>query len=182
MKKSTIMQLKTIYFIFFFALFVSCSSDHNVDDVKHIKDSIAMIYDDDFLDFKEIRKGKYTNENREIIGFFIESELILDSIHKNKVLLVFRTDFNSHIKFEGIEFSPFTSNPLDPEKIFAYVYQYTDSESNSPFTIDLRLENNRVKGKFEGYIHRSNDPWDRKYMTPIYLSNGEIDVDINQFK
>ncbi|MBB1139173.1 hypothetical protein [Myroides sp. WP-1] len=174
--------MRSIFIAIFCIFFLSCSSDNQVTDKKQSKEILSMIYNDKLLDFKEVRQGKFTNTDRELIGFFIESEIIIDSTHKNKFLMLFKTDFISHIEFEGIEFSPFKPNPVNPNTTFAYVYQYTLPEYNSPFTINLKIENGRIIGDFEGYVHRSNDPNDMKYIDPIYLSNGKIDIELPNFK
>lgn len=174
--------MRSIFIAIFCIFFLSCSSDNQVTDKNQSKEILSMIYDDKFLDFKEIRQGKFTNADRELIGFFIESEIIIDSTHKNRFFMLFKTDFISHIEFEGIEFSPFKPNPMNPDTVFAYAYQYTLPEYDSPFTINLKIDHGRIMGDFKGYIHRSNDPNDMKYMDPIYLSEGKINLKIVDFQ
>ncbi|MGG5506111.1 MULTISPECIES: hypothetical protein [unclassified Myroides] len=174
--------MRTICLVLCCIFSLSCSSDNQVADQDQSKEILSMVYDDTFLNFKEIRQGKFTNADRELIGFFIESEIIIDSTHKNRFLMLFRTDFISHIEFEGIEFSPFKPNLRNSDTTFAYAYQYTLPEYNSPFTINLKMENGRITGDFEGYVHRSNDPNDMKYMDPIYLSEGKIELKIATYQ
>ena len=174
--------MRAVFILIVFISCLSCSSDNQIVETDQTSENLSLIYNGDFLTYPEIRKGKFTNTDRELIGFFIESEIIIDSSHKNKFLMLFRTDFISHIEFEGIEFSPFKPNPMNPDTSFAYVYQHTLPEYNSPFTINLKIDKERVKGDFTGYIHRSNDPNDMKNMDPIYLTKGKIDIKLPTFK
>ena len=159
-------------------MIAACSNDDTTEPQKfESKDVVSLEYEGKGFDFKNFHHGKYTNENREIIGFFVQAEIVIDEKHKNQLFFLFKTDFKNTVEFAGIEFTPFKPGPIYPHNVSAYVYQYTMEEYGSPFNIDLKIENGRITGSFEGYVHRSADPADMKYMEPVYLSSGKIDIE-----
>ena len=171
--------MKIFYYILSLlsVLLFSCSSDNEIVEDKKSNELISLVFEDSLFEFKNIHHGKYTDENRELIGFFVESEIVIDEKHKNRIRFIFITDFEARLELESIEFMPFKPGPNYPHNVFSYVYQYFMDDYGSPFTYDFKLENGRVTGSFEGYIHRSNSPSDMVYMQPIYLSSGEIDIE-----
>jgi len=159
-------------------MIAACSNDDMAEPQKaESKDIVSLEYEGKRFDFKNFHRGKYTNEDRELIGFFAEAEIVIDEKHKNRVLLLFKTDFKNNVEFAGIEFTPFKPGPTYPYNVFAYVYQYLMIEYGSPFNIDFKMENGRVIGSFEGYVYRSANPADMKYMEPVHLSSGKIDIE-----
>jgi len=159
-------------------MIAACSNDDRIEPLKpESKDVVSLEYEGKEFDFKNFHHGKYTNENREVIGFFAEAEIVIDDKHKNRVLFLFKTDFKNTVEFAGIEFTPFKPRPTYPHNVFAYVYQYIMSEHGSPFNIDIKMENGRITGSFEGYVHRSADPFDMTYLDPVLLSSGTIDIE-----
>lgn len=159
-------------------MIAACSNDDVIAlQTPESKDVVSLEYEGKQFDFKNFHHGKYTNENRELIGFFAEAEIVIDEKHKNRVLLLFKTDFKNNVEFAGIEFTPFKPGSEYPYNVYAYVYQYIMSEHGSPFNIDLKMENGRITGSFEGYVHRSADPFDMTYMDPVHLSSGKIDIE-----
>lgn len=171
------MKIFNSLILLMFISFLSCSSDNDIIEDKNSDELISLAFEGSLFEFKNIHHGKYTDVNRELMGFFVESEIVIDEQHKNRIRFFFITDFESNLELESIHFLPFKPGPNYPYNVFSYVYQYFMNEYGSPFTYDFKLENGRVTGSFEGYIHRSNSPSDMVYMQPIYLSSGRIDIE-----
>jgi len=168
-------KVKYLLLFFSFIMLASCSDDEITEPQKpESKDVISLGYEGKQFDFKNFHYGKYTNEDRELIGFLAEAEIVIDDKHKNRVLFLFKTDFKNNVEFAGIEFTPFKPGPTYPHNVFAYGYQYIMSEHGSPFNIDLKMENGRITGNFEGYLHRSADPADLNRTDSFYLSTGKV--------
>ena len=168
-------KINYLIILFCFTPLFSCSDDEITEPQKpESKDVVSLEYEGKQFDFKNFHHGKYTNEDRELIGFFVESEIVIDEQHKNKILLLFKTDFKNNVEFAGIEFTPFKPGPTYPYNVFAYVYQYIMSEHGSPFNIDIKMKNGRITGSFEGYVHRSNNPADLNRTDSFYLSTGKV--------
>lgn len=167
--------IKHLLILFSFIVATACSNDDTIiSKTPESKDVVSLGYEGKRFDFKNFNHGKYTNENRELIGFFAEAEIVIDEKHKNRVLLLFKTDFKNNVEFTGIEFTPFKPGPTYPHNVSAYVYQYIMSDHGSPFNIDLKMENGRITGSFEGYVHRSADPADLNRTDSFYLSTGKV--------
>jgi len=172
------MKLIKNILLFSFIIATSCSTDDEIQSQKpESKDIISLEYEGKRFDFKNLHHGKYTDKDRNLIGFFAEAEIVIDDQHKNRVLLLFKTDFKNNVEFAGIEFTPFKPAPTYPHNVYAYVYQYIMTQHGSPFKIDIKMENGRITGSFEGYVHRSADPFDMTHMDPVYLSAGTIDIE-----
>lgn len=177
-------KVKQFLLLFSCIMIATCSNDDAIaSQTPESKDVVSLEYEGKRFDFKNFHHGKYTNENREIIGFFAEAEIFIDEKHKNRIYLFFKTDFKNNVEFAGIEFVPF--KPVPPSgTVVGYGYQYIMSEHGSPFNIDLKMENGRITGSFEGYLHRSADPTelnrtDSFYLATgkVYLSSGKIDIE-----
>ena len=167
-------KIKQFLWLCSWIVIVACSNDDTITPQKpESRDVVSLEYESRQFDFKNFHHGKYTNENRELIGFFIESEIVIDEQHKNRILFLFKTDFKNNVEFAGIEFSPFKPGPIYPHNVFAYVYQYTTDEYGTPFNIDIKMENGRITGTFEGYVHRGID----YTLEPVHLSSGKIDIE-----
>lgn len=169
--------MKTIYyfisFLFCFVMFSSCADDETIEPKKiESKDFVSLVYEGKEFEFKNLHYGKYTNENRELIGFFVEGEIVIDDQHKNRILLYFKTDFEHIVEFAGIEFIPF--KPVSPGgTVVGYSYHYITDKYGNPFNIDLMIENGRITGTFEGDLHRGID----YTLESIHLSSGKIDIE-----
>src|SRR5690554_7121162 len=132
-------KVKYLLLFFSFIMLASCSDDEITEPQKpESKDVISLGYEGKQFDFKNFHYGKYTNEDRELIGFLAEAEIVIDDKHKNRVLFLFKTDFKNNVEFAGMEFTPFKPGPTYPHNVFAYGYQYIMSEHGSPFNIDLK--------------------------------------------
>src|SRR5690554_6919321 len=91
-----------------FLIVVSCSDDEITEPQKpESKDVVSLEYEGKQFDFKNFHYGKYTNEDRELIGFLAEAEIVIDDKHKNRVLFLFKTDFKNNMEFAVIELTPF---------------------------------------------------------------------------
>lgn len=167
-------KLKQFLWLFSFIMIAACSNDDRIEPEKtESKDVVSLEYEGKQFDFKNFHHGKYTNEDRELIGFFIESEIVIDEQHKNRIHFSFRTDFKSYVELDGVEFTPFKENPNNPDNVFGYVYKYVDNEYATPFFINnLKIENGRITGTFEGDLHRGID----YSLEPVHLSSGKIDI------
>lgn len=169
---------KINYLVMLFGFIVFCSCSANEDEIIPItpqaKDSISLTYEDKPYVFKNLHYGKYTNENRELIGFFVQSRIVIDDKHMNDILLYFITDFENTITFEGIEFTPFKPSPFYPYNVGGRGYQYILNEQELPFQFsNLKVENGRVTANFSGNLYFTGDPVDGP---PVYLSQGVIDI------
>jgi len=169
-------KVKYLLLFFSFLILASCSDDEIVEPVKQeSKDVISLVYEDEQFDFKNISYGRLIdqNKNNEVVGMVATSEIVIDEKHKNRIHFSFRTDFKSYIELNGVEFTPFKQNPNNPDNVFGYVYKYVDNEYASPFYINnLKIENGRITGSFEGDLHRGID----YTLEPVYLSSGKIDI------
>lgn len=166
--------VKQFLLLFSCIMIAACSNDDAIaPQTPESKDVVSLGYEGKPFNFKNFHHGKYTNENRELIGFFAEAEIVIDEKHKNRILFLFKTDFKNDVEFAGIEFSPFKPGPIYPHNVFAYVYQYTTDEYGTPFNIDLKMENGRITGDFEGDLHRGID----YTLEPVHLSSGKIDIE-----
>src|SRR5690554_2190611 len=167
--------VKQFLLLFSCIMIAACNNDDAIAlQTPESKDVVSLVYEGKEFEFKNLHYGKYTNENRELIGFFVEGEIVIDDQHKNRILLYFKTDFEHIVEFAGIEFTPFKPGSQYPYNVYAYVYQYIMSEHGSPFIIDLKMENGRITGSFEGYVHRSANPADLNRTDSFYLSTGKV--------
>ena len=165
--------VKQFLLLFSCIMIVACNNDDAIAlQTPESKDVISLVYEGKEFEFKNLHYGKYTNENRELIGFFVEGEIVIDDQHKNRILLFFKTDFEHIVEFAGIEFIPF--KPVSPGgTVVGYSYHYITDKYGNPFNIDLMIENGRITGTFEGDLHRGID----YTLEPVHLSSGKIDIE-----
>ncbi len=175
--------MKTInYLLLVFGVIFICSCTADNDDIlpptPQAKDSISLVYENNPFVFKKLHYGKLTNENRELIGFFVQSRIVIDEKHMNDILIYFKTNFKDSIVFDGMEFSPFKPGPFYPYNVFARVYQYDMTAFGGlPFYFNnLKIANGRVTATFEGNLYHSPAVSDMEHIPPVYLSEGVIDI------
>src|SRR5690554_7781545 len=78
-------KVKYLLLFFSFIMLASCSDDEITEPQKpESKDVISLGYEGKQFDFKNFHYGKYTNEDRELIGFLAEAEIVIDDKHKNR--------------------------------------------------------------------------------------------------
>ena len=158
-------------------MIAACSNDDTTEPQKlESKDMIALSYEGKQFEFKNISYGRLIdlNKNNEVVGMVATSEIVIDEKHKNRIHFSFRTDFKSYVELDGVEFTPFKENPNNPDNIVGYVYKYADNEYATPFFINnLKIENGRITGTFEGDLHRGID----YTLEPVHLSSGKIDIE-----
>src|SRR5690606_23232625 len=94
--------VKQFLLLFSCIMIAACNNDDAIAlQTPESKDVISLVYEGKEFEFKNLHYGKYTNENRELIGFFVEGEIVIDDQHKNRILLFFKLTFEICVDFTG---------------------------------------------------------------------------------
>lgn len=172
---------KILSFFTLLLFLTSCGSDDNLHE-ENSKGVIKVEYHGKNVIFNNVKVGKITNENGEVIGKFFNSDNSNLDNENEKYRIFFLFDFTDEnkndFKFYSTEFISYEKSKNGGVGLDGTSYQY--EIEGFPFEIsNLLYERDSLKGNFNGYLFYTNSLKDTITASPAYLKNGYFNVKMN---